>query len=418
MSGFELLLEGATSVEPESEQLIWGRSASGSDSVRASVDPWLRQFGPVSPAAIDLVRIAAGAYMADRLQPRRAGYSRTIDLHVQLMNAGAWRPLADGVADLLHWLTADEWRLQLSSEGLKRPTSPGKVPKAATVSLLSGGLDSFCGAVLTRKDHARLLIGHWDNGIVKGSQNRAWRWLQTKAGLVATPTYVELSQKAPKREPSTRSRSFLFLALASATADACGASTLEVPENGFTSLNPPLGANRGGALSTRSTHPWTLFLFGELLSGLGLPLAVTSPYQEMTKGELVKAAAEAGVPSFAEGAASTLSCAKLDGYRYKGGNANHNCGLCMPCVVRRASFIAAGVDDETPYLVNHLPVASKKRLIDRRTEELDALRAAMARGIDDVDILSQGPFPDEFDLDSGLGVCQRALKELEAVPLP
>lgn len=215
-----------------------------------------------------------------------------------------------------------------------------------------------------------------------------------------------------------RSRSFLFLSLAVAAATGCAAGTVEVPENGFTSLNPPLGPNRGGALSTRSTHPWTIHLFNELLAEVGLSTRVENPYEQMTKGDLVRAAAAEGADLFAQGAAITLSCAKMDGARYKGGDANLNCGLCMPCLVRRGSFIAAGVVDKTEYLIDHLKASARDELIQRRGKEVAAVKTALAHGIDDVDLLSQGPFPDSFDIETGLETCTRGLAELAAVSLP
>lgn len=63
----------------------------------------------------------------------------------------------------------------------------------------------------------------------------------------------------------------LFTALgAAAAASSRGAGVLEVPENGYTSINLPLHPNRAGALSTRSTHPETFRRLSLLLTRLSL----------------------------------------------------------------------------------------------------------------------------------------------------
>ena len=80
----------------------------------------------------------------------------------------------------------------------------------------------------------------------------------------------------------------LFMAMAVAAASGNGASEVLAPENGFTSINPPLEPSRGGPLTTRSTHPWTFHALRELLSALSLStISVHNPYGYLTKGELV-----------------------------------------------------------------------------------------------------------------------------------
>jgi hypothetical protein len=418
MTEFELLPEGADANAARAHQLVWPADGRETPTVRAAVDPWLRRLGTRSNASIDLVRIAAGAYMADRLSPRRTGFSRTIRLHVRLINTAGWGAAAEGVADLLHWLTADTWRLNLADDGLARP-DPDETPAAARmVALFSGGLDSFCGALLASKDESRRLVGHWDNPTVKAAQDRSWAWMTDDGGLPFAYEQIRLSQTEQRREGSTRSRSLLFIALALAVADGVNAQLVEVPENGFTSLNPPLGANRGGALSTRSTHPWTLHLVRRLLDELGIGIELHDPHMERTKGDLLAATVAAGQATLRQGAARTLSCGKLDGRLYRGGNPNHHCGLCVPCLVRRGAFIAAGLADETPYLINELTGAARQQLLDRRSDDIAAVRYAIARDLDDVDLIALGPFPDDFDLDAALDLCSRGMRELAAVPLP
>ena len=210
----------------------------------------------------------------------------------------------------------------------------------------------------------------------------------------------------------------MFLSLAAAAAEGYGAERVIVPENGFTSLNPPLGVERGGALSTRSTHPSTIHRTNLVLSNLLSPVRIENPYAGMTKGELVQLAASAFGNGFGKGVSETLSCGKLDGRFYKGGNSNHHCGLCVPCLVRRSSLIAANVTDETPYLCDYLVGVAQTQLFDRLADDINALRSVLGNKLDDTTVMTLGPYPTGFDIDAAYALCARGLDELQLVRLP
>lgn len=414
MTAFELMPEGGIRQDETAEPFVWPTGKGRTTTVEAEVGAWLSSLGPLPPAAIDFVRIAAGAYMADRRSSRRVGFSRTIDLRVQLVDSAPWAGLAGPVADLLVWLTGDVWRLELSDDGLAVPAAADPPEPVATVALLSGGLDSFCGAVLAGPAD-RLFMGQWDSPTVKGAQNRVGTWLEDAFGVPVAYEQIKLTQVEKKKEGSSRSRSLLFLALASALAVAHAAETVEVPENGYTSLNPGLGPERGGALTTRSTHPLTIARVNDLLAQLGLSARITDPYLALTKGELLQEAARAGVDGFLDGCAVTLSCGKLDGGRYSGGNPNHHCGLCYPCLVRRAGFASTGINDRTVYLSNTLTGESLAKLRRNRASDLRAVARATSAPFDDTSLMASGPFPDGFDFDAAADLCERGLRELSLV---
>ena len=63
----------------------------------------------------------------------------------------------------------------------------------------------------------------------------------------------------------------MFLSLGVAVASSLGSRSLIIPENGYTGINLPLRPNRGGALSTRSTHPETFRRVAEILTALNKP---------------------------------------------------------------------------------------------------------------------------------------------------
>jgi hypothetical protein len=382
------------------------------------LDPW----SGVPGAATDLLRIAAGAYLADVLTPRGATFTRDLAVSVAVTDPGRWTDdvLAD-VCSLLHWLTGDRWRVAAAADdagprGNEAPDGEDGAPMA----LLSGGLDSFLGAVhLLGAEPSVQFVGHKDSAkVVRGAQSAVQRWLS--AAYYPAPYYarVAFKQAGRKREPSSRSRSLLFAGLGVAAAAARGGSTLYVPENGYTSLNVPLHPNRAGALSTRSTHPLTFARLSGIIDALGIGVALVNPFAGMTKGEVMGAVAAGGPPKgWLEASWMTISCAKLDGGRMAGGNPNYNCGLCVPCMVRRGTYIAAGQRDKTKYLVDEMTGADRAALIARRQGDLDAIVYATGEPVDDtlIDSLS---WPTGYDLDAAARLVQRGLDELAAVPLP
>jgi hypothetical protein len=127
---------------------------------------------------------------------------------------------------------------------------------------------------------------------------------------------------------------------------AGGNVTLYVCENGFISINPPLTGARLGSLSTRTTHPVFLRLIQLLLDTAGLRVRLENPYQLKTKGEMLR---ECRTQTLLRMHASeTTSCGRYKQFGYT------HCGRCVPCLVRRAAFLAWGLTDTTEYVYKDL----------------------------------------------------------------
>lgn len=405
------------------ERLRWPTAAGETDTVKSGLGWWLPSLGHLSDQAIDLMRIAGAAYLADRLSGRPTAFTRRLHLTVEVADPAPWEgEAANQLAQLLSWLTGDTWEIELLKDPTARPepASDNAADSAASVALLSGGLDSYLGALhlLSTLKDAPLFVGHSDTATaVRRAQNTIRSWLQESYTPAPSYTQVKFTQAAGKKESSSRSRSLLFMALGVAIASSRQATTLFVPENGFTSLNLPLHPNRAGALSTRSTHPETFYRVNELLHTLGLSISVTNPFADYTKGEEMRLVADGQPPTGWERTAGlTVSCSKLDGARIKGGNSTLNCGLCYACVTRRGSFIAAEVDDTTIYLSDNLSGNARDELLERRYSDRAAISYAIARGIDD-DAIDAGTWPPDADLDAISDLAERGLAELREVNL-
>lgn len=408
---------------PAQQRLRWPTAAGHTSTIKSGLGWWLPSLGPVPDQAIDLARIAGAAYLADRLSGRPTAFTRRLQLTVEVSDPSLWEAdAADQLAQLLSWLTGDTWEIELVQDPTTRSDPPaGQSPNnVASVALLSGGLDSFLGALhlLSTLDDAPLFVGHYDTATaVRRAQNAIRSWLQDSYAPAPSYTQTEFTQVADKKESSSRSRSLLFVALGVAVASSRQATTLFVPENGFTSLNLPLHPNRAGALSTRSTHPETFYRVNTLLHTLGLTVSVTNPFAAYTKGEEMRLVADRQPPAGWEHTAGlTVSCSKLDGARIKGGNSTLNCGLCYACVTRRGAFIAAETDDSTIYLSDNLTGTARSELLERRYSDRAAISYATARGIDD-DAIDAGTWPPDADLDAISDLANRGLAELGKVDL-
>lgn len=392
--------------------------AGGDNPLRSTIGPWFQQWGSPSPVAVSLARIGVGIFLADRMarRPKRL-LRRDLNVAVHVPTVAEVEPLVPTIERLLHWVSGDDWTIRLLQDEHERPDDVAIAPLTRRVGLLSGGLDSFCGAVISSSGSI-VYLGHGDASNVRATQDGVVAWFAENGRGIGMRTAWLLPPTRAGKEPSRRSRAAFFVLLAVALADASGATEIEIPENGFTSLNPPLGPNRGGIWTTRSTHPRTMELFDDLLSASGLGIRLVNPHVNRTKGELVRAADDAatGMTNFSGALAETQSCAKADG-RFYGGKPTENCGLCFACVVRRGGVLAAVGTDPTPYLVDTLPATNRAELIARRRSDINAIRSIVARGISHERLLASGPFG-EMPFDEAYDLVGRSLRELALVPLP
>jgi len=326
----------------------------------------------IETLALDFLFIAAVVYASDKLVSRQTAedhWGRTIELSVPLQNPEPWQVARESLEDAVSFLTGDSWYFEFTQAGHRfqavrtnRRRRPRGYPAAPVVTLLSGGLDSFIGAIdaLAGNDRQRLLfVSHYDGDLSgPGSDQQNLRILldskfpgrishvQVRVG-VNKDKEEENELGKYKFESSFRSRSLIFLGLGLYAARMIGPDTpVAIPENGPIALNLPLTSSRRGACSTRTVHPNFLSLLRKALGEAGIENPISNPYTLKTKGEMVKECAARDV--LLAGSAKTTSCGKSGRKTYwevKVGA--KNCGTCVPCLFRRASLHAIGADDET-----------------------------------------------------------------------
>jgi hypothetical protein len=139
-----------------------------------------------------------------------------------------------------------------------------------------------------------------------------------------------------------------------------------VPENGLIALNVPLDPLRLGAFSTRTTHPFYIARWNELLNILGISGRIENPYWDKTKGEMAAGCRNPAL--LAKLAPKSLSCASPTKGRWLGLGTGH-CGFCLPCLIRRAALLGTG--DTTTYSLADLTA----RELDTRDAQGQQIRS-------------------------------------------
>lgn len=298
-----------------------------------------------SVQAWDFATISMSVAAADKaiLREHSAdGWTRTIGLTICLKDPCAWDARRSELEKLLRFLTGDFWTLRFLPGGVEPPKAkkPRQI-KADCVCLLSGGVDSLVGAInLITASKRPLFVSH----VVRGDRDAQRRFAETLGGSNRHCQWSFAVGHHGPSEKSTRARSIVFFAFAALAASAIPATKkkpveIVVPENGFISLNVPLGPGRMGSLSTRTTHPVYMSGLQSLWDAIGIRAKLSFPYRYKTKGELLMECADQA--SLAKLINISTSCGKYQRHKLT------HCGECVPCMVRRAAFIEAKMIDKT-----------------------------------------------------------------------
>lgn len=335
--------------------------------------------------AIDLAILAATVTAADTRISRSAdaqdSWTREIDLYVPVAEPEKWSANRDLIKRILQFLTGDIWQINFRPRQKGMNTLIDRPPQLVgaafdSVSLFSGGLDSFVGAIdLLQAGRNPLFVSHYRDVSTKCQEICAARLGKVYGDLSlqhvrANVSFDKNDMPDLGTETTTRGRSFIFFALASLAASALDRDTpIHVPENGLISLNVPLDPLRLGAWSTRTTHPFYMARWQELLENLGLSARLLNPYRFKTKGEMLSACSNKTF--LRKNMDVTISCSSVSKARFNKDKTKRkpgHCGYCTPCLIRRASIHAAFGNDPTVYSI---PDLNARALNARQAESTD-----------------------------------------------
>lgn len=346
-------------------KLNYGMGNAITDLVKLGIFP--------TDIGVDLLVFATHVQAADILISRNTdsqdSWTREIRLIVPVEDVEKWNKAAETLKRMLNFLTGDLWILSFRS----RPDNiaslvPSDTPPLAgipfdSISLFSGGLDSLIGAIdLLQNGNTPLLISHASEGSVSDAQGVCFDGLKSHYvdnqfnRLRVWLSFSGLRIDDKEHEKTTRGRSFLFFTLGVLAGTGFNSHfLLKVPENGLIALNIPLDQLRLGSHSTRTTHPFYIAKWNELLSILQIDGVIENPYWNRTKGEMIQACRNKELLKHL--LPSSLSCSSPSKGRYRGISVQH-CGYCLPCLIRRAA-IQKGFgsnEDTTTYTVSDLRV--------------------------------------------------------------
>lgn len=409
------------------EVFLWTRSGR-STFAGGTLDPYLSTLGAVNPRNLDLVRIALAVLASDRSVLREGGGSswnaREFDLTVQVDDPEVWASNAGPLARVVGFLSGDRWTFQFVPAPVSNETALLlEQPNFDRTVLLSGGADSAAGALLSAVELgegcSQALVSQYSSTAISPIQRglvKAVESLVPGIGQVHHQFHIHRGSKrldatSFRSEASTRSRSLLFIALGLAVAERAG-SPLWIAENGFASLNPPLGPDRRGSLSTHTTHPRFLRELADLVQSVGGYSLIDNPFEALTKGEMFRRVADAiGVDPASTFLSATNSCSHTDA-RYSGAPVGASCGVCFGCLVRRAAFTATGIPDKTIYLCED--ASGRFGAFVKQKSIVEPMRDFVDRGIRARDVMAMS-LPQGYAARDALALSLRGVEELRSL---
>lgn len=326
--------------------------------------------------SFDFFLISTLVYGIDNLIDRHKysvdRWSREIEVcfPVHSINLSAWNNTGSLLEEALSFLTGDYWNISFCSRNVtniykeKTRRWARYIPtynksQIQFISLFSGGLDSLIGIIdklEELEDGSKILLAsHFDptspgpssdqtklEAYLSRNYHDKIDWVQSRVSLANYDT----NGCSIIKESSYRSRSILFVGIGNYLLSTLTATnTLLIPENGTISLNYPLTPSRVSSLSTRTTHPYFLSKLQSLFDSIGMSSHLFNPYTFKTKGQMVSECRNRRVLQGIH--EQSVSCGKRGRKtHWEITSETHHCGICMPCIYRRAALHKLGWDNQ------------------------------------------------------------------------
>jgi 7-cyano-7-deazaguanine synthase in queuosine biosynthesis len=250
--------------------------------------------------------------------------------------------------EALQFVTGDRWRLDFSQR-----TNPdeslaetfllqGVQPQGSPmVVAYSGGLDSYAGVRSLRRGNPDLVPFLVRTQVRGSSLSKDKNEDLPESSRVPILVGFQFETSLRDKEPSGRTRTFLFFSIAAVAAQLLLTDRIVVCENGQGSLGPSLAPD-AWENPFRSTHPVFSRMLGELFSKvLGRALRIEQPFLWRTKAEVLR---ELSSEELSAAVRQTKSCVQYP-MRWKGVSPAFPCGICGGCLLRRMSLVGSGNDE-------------------------------------------------------------------------
>ena len=386
-----------------------------------------------SRIGFDIFMLAALIHAADtrisRWSESQDSWTREIAIDVPVSDPDRWNRTSSILVRLLNFLTGDKWKVNFHiwPSNFTRPIQfrPQQTDAASpftSISLFSGGLDSLIGGInLLEQGIKPLFVSHCSDGATSEAQHSCFETIKSHYGnrvierLRVWFTFHKDLIRGSAVEKTTRARSFLFFGLGTLAGSCLSDDVIiYVAENGLISLNPPLDVLRLGSLSTRTTHTFTMSRWNDLMEILETNCRIENPYRYMTKGEMATRCLNGDLLRML--IRNTMSCASPTKGRWQGIGIQH-CGFCVPCLIRRAALLSAGIEDTTEYTLQDLTgdVIDTTRSEGQQIRSFQLLSSRLARNPELARFLihKSGSLSDDAEhLDDLADVYRRGLEEM------
>lgn len=286
----------------------------------------------------ELVEVALATFAADRLVKRgptendsddeRMLSSRQVRIICPVSNTGMWKGVESELNHALSFITRDTFVYEFVEShdvGAEKVDMPEHRLEASAsgVALFSGGLDSLGGVhhLKNRGSPKFVSVNHGHNvGHIINSFSEL---------LNEDLIRVDVTPDFRGYESTQFSRSFMYIAIATAVSVALDTDEIHIPENGILARFPML---RHGWTTTRTVHPVFVRSCNRILDSL-FPqrrLSIANPFLAKTKTDVVNT-----IPDTKQ-ALHTRTCPHPRGLSEERDEEGHpmNCGLCLPCLIR------------------------------------------------------------------------------------
>lgn len=230
----------------------------------------------LTPRLTDLLEIAAYVYTADCSTQRgtqwtdgdsKEPWERDFAFVIPVRDPKFWKSASKQLVEVLQFLSSDRYSFKFEPlmqerfgrqeyfEFSDKDDWPFLNPER--VIMFSGGLDSLAGIVESARKGSRLvLVSHRPVSTLSARQKRLFRKLQVEfpQQLFHVPVWINKAENFG-REPTQRTRSFLYAALGTVVGAPVGAAGMRFFENGVVSVNFPVAGEVVRSRASRTTHP-------------------------------------------------------------------------------------------------------------------------------------------------------------------